>query len=122
MLSALHKSKQLYLITLDRIADYLDLLKVEMKIREYQLAFRMAGFAVAFLFGLLATIFLGLAIIISFWDTPLRVAAAWIVVLLYAAVAGISLYYCIQHFRSPPLSATLRNELQRDINVIKENL
>lgn len=122
MLSALHKSKQLYLITLDRITDYLDLLKVEMKIREYQLAFRLAGFAAAFLFGLLATIFLGLAIIISFWDTSFRILAAWVVVALYGAVAGVSLYYCIERFRSPPLSATLRHELQRDINVIKENL
>ena len=122
MLSALHKSKQLYLITLDRVTDYIDLLKVEMKIREYQLAFRMAGFAVALLFGLLATIFLGLAIIISFWDTPARIAAAWAVVILYGGGAAICLYYCIKHFRSPPLGATLRNELQRDINVIKENI
>jgi uncharacterized membrane protein YqjE len=122
MLSALHKSKQLYLITLDRVTDYIDLLKVEMKIREYQLAFRMAGFAVALLFGLLATIFLGLAIIISFWDTPFRALAAWGVVLLYGATAAVSMVYCIRHFRSPPLGTNLRHELQRDINVIKENL
>ena len=104
------------------MTDYLDLLKVEMKIREVQLGLRMAGFAVAFLFGLLATIFLGLAIIISFWDTSLRVLAAWLVVLLYGGVAAASVFYCIQRLRSPPLSATLRHELQRDINVIKENL
>lgn len=122
MFSALHKSKQLYLITLDRVTDYIDLLKVEMKIREYQLAFRMAGFAVALLFGLLATIFLGLAIIISFWDTSWRILAAWAVVILYGGVAAASLSYCAKHFRSPPLGGMLRNELQRDINVIKENL
>lgn len=122
MFSALHKSKQLYLITLDRVTDYIDLLKVEMKLREYQLAFRMAGFAVALLFGLLATIFLGLAIIISFWDTSLRILAAWGVVILYGAVAALSVSYCLKHFRSPPLGGLLRNELQRDLNVIKENL
>lgn len=122
MFSALHKSRQLYLITLDRVTDYVDLLKVEMRLREYQLAFRMAGFAVALLFALLATIFFGLAIIISFWDTAFRGLAAWGVVILYGAIAGFSLYYCIRHFRSPPLGATLRNELQRDLNVIKENI
>lgn len=122
MFSALHKSRQLYLITLDRFTDYVDLLKVELKLRETQLALRMAGFAVAFLFGLLATIFLGLAIIISFWDTALRVPAAWLVVLLYGAVAVISVTFCLKHFRSPPLGGLLRNEIQRDINVIKENL
>lgn len=122
MLSALHKSKQLYLITLDRVTDYVDLLKVEMKIREVQIAFRMAGFAIALLFALLATVFFGLAIIISFWETPLRVLAAWGVVILYGGVAVFSALYCVKHFRSPPLATTLRNELQRDINLVKENL
>ncbi|MGH8809592.1 MAG: phage holin family protein [Noviherbaspirillum sp.] len=122
MFSTLHKSKQLYLITLDRVADYMDLLRVEVKIREYQLAMRIAGFAVAILFTLLATIFLGLAIIISFWSTEYRTLAAWFVVLLYGVIAAISFNLCLRHFRSPPLGATLRGELQRDIDVIKENL
>ncbi|HVK94133.1 MAG TPA: phage holin family protein [Noviherbaspirillum sp.] len=122
MFSALHKSKQLYLITLDRLGDYMDLLRVELKIREYQLAIRIAGFAVAILFALLATVFLGLAIIVSFWGSEYRTLAAWFVVLLYGGVAGISFSLCMKYFRSPPITATLRNELQRDIDVIKENL
>jgi len=122
MFSAIHKSKQLYLITLDRIGDYMDLLRVEMKIREYQLAIRIAGFTVAILFTLLATIFLGLAIIISFWGSEYRTLAAWFVVLLYGGIAGISFNLCMKHFRSPPLTTNLRNEFQRDLNVIKENI
>lgn len=122
MFAALHKSKQLYLITLDRVGDYMDLLRVEMKIREHQLAARLAGFAVAGLFGLLATVFLGLAIIISFWGTEYRALAAWFVVLLYGAIAGISLNICLKHFRSPPLTTSLRSQLQRDLDVIKENI
>lgn len=122
MFSALHKSKQLYLITLDRFGDYIDLLRVEMKIREYQLAIRVAGFAVAALFALLATIFLGLAIIVTFWDSSYRALAAWFVVLLYGGIAGVSLNMCMKHFRSQPLITNLRSELQRDIDLIKENL
>jgi len=122
MFAALHKSKQLYLITLDRIGDYMDLLRVEVKIREQQLALRIAGFSVAILFALLATIFLGLAIIISFWGTEYRTLAAWFVVLLYGAIAGISFNLCMKHFRSPPLTNMIRSELQRDIDVIKENI
>jgi uncharacterized membrane protein YqjE len=122
VMSFVRKSKQLYLITLDRVGDYMALLRVELKIREHQLAIRMAGFAVALLFALLTTIFLGLAIIISFWDTDYRTLAAWFVVLLYGAIAGISLNLSLKHFRSQPLTATLRNELRRDIDVIKEAL
>lgn len=122
MFAALHKSKQLYMITLDRVGDYMDLLRVEMKIREHNIALRIAGFAIAGLFALLATVFLGIAIIVSFWGTDYRALAAWFVVLLYGGIAGISLYYCLKHFRSPPLTNSLRSQLQRDIDVIKESI
>lgn len=122
MFAALQKSRQLYLITLDRIGDYMDLLRVEMKLREQQLAVRIAGFTIAILFSLLATVFLGLAIIVSFWDSDYRTLAAWGVVVLYAAIAGICFNLCLKHFRSPPLTNTLRGELQRDIDVIKGSL
>lgn len=119
---SLHKSRTLFLITLDRISDYFDLLRVEMKIREHHIAFRIAGFTIALLFALLTTVFLGLAIIVSFWDSPYRTLAAWIVVLLYGGIAGISFNLCIRHFRSLPIATTLRTELRQDINVIKESL
>lgn len=122
MLSALHKSKQLYLITLDRVSDYFDLLRVELKIHEHNIALRIAGFAIAALFSLLAIVFLGLAIIVSFWDSPNRTLAAWFVVLLYGGVAGVSLNLCLKHFRSQPIATTLRTELRRDLEVIKESV
>jgi uncharacterized membrane protein YqjE len=122
MLSALHKSRQLYLITLDRLGDYMELLRVEMKIREHQLAIRIAGFAAALLFTLLATVFFGLAIIVSFWNSEYRTLAAWFVVLLYGGIAAVCFNLCLKHFRSPPLGTTLRTELQRDIDAIKESL
>jgi uncharacterized membrane protein YqjE len=122
MLSTLQKSKQLYAIVLDRVSDYLDLLKVELKIREHQIAMRIAGFAVAALFGLLAIVFFGLAIIVSFWDSDYRPLAAWFVVLLYGGIAAIALNLCLKHFRSPPLANMLRSELNRDLDVIKESL
>jgi uncharacterized membrane protein YqjE len=122
MFAALHKSKQLYIITLDRLGDYLDLLRVEMKIREHQIALRVAGFTIAVLFTLLATVFLGLAIIVSFWDSPHRGLAAWFVVLLYGGIAGAAFALCMKHFSSTPITTTIRNELQRDINVIRESI
>jgi len=122
MLSSLRKSKQLYLISRERVGDYLALLRIELKIREHQLAFRIAGFAIALLFALLAIVFLGLAIIVSFWNSPNRALAAWFVVLLYGGIAGACLNLALKHFRSQPLGATLRNELRRDLDIIKENV
>jgi uncharacterized membrane protein YqjE len=126
MFSALHtlqKSKTLSMIALDRVSDYLDLLKVEMKIRENALVLRLAGYAVAALFGFLATVFFGLAIIVSFWDSDYRALAAWFVVVLYAGIAGISLRLCMKQFRAhTSIGSTLRTELRRDIDVIKDSL
>jgi uncharacterized membrane protein YqjE len=126
MFSALHtlqKSKTLSMIALDRASDYLDLLKVEMKIRENEFVLRLAGYAVAALFGFLATVFFGLAIIVSFWDSAYRALAAWFVVVLYAGIAGISLNLCMKKFREhTSIGSTLRTELRRDIEVIKESV
>jgi uncharacterized membrane protein YqjE len=121
-LHTLHKSKQLAMITLDRVGDYMDLLRVEMKLSEHELILRLAGYAVAGLFSLLATVFLGLAIIVTFWDSDFRALAAWFVVVLYGAIAGISLRLCMKHIRAQSIANTLRTELRRDINVIKESL
>lgn len=123
MISALYKSRQLYLIALDRVSDYFDLLRVELKIHEHNLALRLAGFAIAGLFALLATVFLGVAIIVSFWDTPAyRAIAAWFVVLLYGGIAGIALNLCLKHFRSQPIANTLRTEFRRDLEAIRESV
>jgi uncharacterized membrane protein YqjE len=122
MFSALHKSKQLSIIMLDRMGDYLDLLRVELKIREHDIVLKLAGYAVAGLFGLLATVFLGLAIIVSFWDSSYRALAAWFVVLLYGGIAALSLRYSMKHFKSQSLATTLRSEMRRDIDTIKESI
>jgi uncharacterized membrane protein YqjE len=111
------------MIALDRVSDYLDLLKVEVKIRENELVLRLAGYAVAALFGILATVFFGLAIIVSFWDSDYRALAAWFVVVLYAGIAGISVRLCLDKFRAQTsIGSTLRTELRRDIDVIKDSL
>lgn len=122
MFSAITKSRQISNFAMDRVSDYMSLLKVELKIREQDIVFKIAGYAVAALFGLLATIFLGLAIIVSFWDSSYRALAAWFVVLLYAGIAGFGLRFSMKQNESQPISSTLRNELRRDIDTIKESI
>jgi uncharacterized membrane protein YqjE len=122
MFSALHKSRKISAIAMERVGDYVDLLRVEMKIRERDLAIRIVGYTVAVLFALLATVFFGLAVIVSFWDSDYRALAAWFVVVLYGAVAGISLRACMKQFEARPLTSNLRNELRRDIDMMKENI
>lgn len=125
MFSALHtlqKTRQISAMTLERVGDYLDLLRVEVKIRQNDFGVKLVGFAIAGLFALLSTIFLGLAIIVTFWDSDYRTHAAWSVVALYGAVAAVSIGICMKHFQPQSIANTLKQELHQDIATIKGNL
>ncbi len=122
MFETLKKTRQLSLIAIDRLGDYLALLRIEVKLQGRELAAQMIGYAAAVLLGLFVLLFLGIAIIVSFWDSEYRTLAAWLVVALYAsgAAAGIGLAR-----RRPSQTAglnTLREELKRDVALVREYL
>lgn len=122
MLEALKKSRQLAAIALDRVSDYMALLRIEMKLQGREIGVQVAGYVAAAIFALFALLFIGIAIIISFWDSDFRTLAAWVVVALYVggAAAGISL--ARRHAgREKPLVA-LREEMRRDIALVRESL
>jgi uncharacterized membrane protein YqjE len=118
----LHKSKQISVIALDRLGDYIELLRIEMKLQGRELAIHLLGYAIAALFAVLVAIFLGIAIIVSFWDSPNRAAAAWIVVLLYAAVAGLGVMLSRKQLHAGSAFSTLRDELKQDVDLVKKSI
>jgi uncharacterized membrane protein YqjE len=118
----LHKSKQISVIALDRLGDYFELLRIELKLQGREIATQMMGYAVAGIFALLAALFIGIAIIVTFWDTQYRAIAAWAVVALYLAGAGAGVFISRkQKYKEPPFAA-LREELKRDVDLVKESL
>jgi len=118
----LHKSKQISVIALDRLGDYLELMRLEMKMQGREIATHLLGYAVAGLFAMLAAIFVGFAIILSFWDSPHRALAAWGVVALYLVGAGFGIHLTRKQILKEPAFATLREEIRRDAELVKENL
>ncbi len=122
MLEALKKSRQLAAIVLDRAGDYLALLRIEMKMQGHEIGVQVAGYVAAALFSLFALLFLGVAIIVSFWDSDFRALAAWFVVLLYAGAAAGGMALARRHAgREAPLGV-LREEMRRDIALVRESL
>ena len=122
MLDVLKKSRQLAVIALDRVSDYLALLRIEMKLQGREIGVQIAGYLAATVLALLALLFIGIAIIISFWDSDLRALAAWLVVALYAAGAAAGIALARRHAgRAAPLLA-LREEMQRAIALVRESL
>lgn len=118
----LHKSKQISVIALDRLGDYIELLRIELKLQGRELGMQVMGFAAAGLFGALAAIFAGVAIIVSFWDSEYRALAAWFVVALYLSAAGSGIWLASKHKPAASAFSTLRSELKRDADLVKESL
>lgn len=121
MFEAIRKSRQISIIALDRLGDYIELLRIEMKLQGRELGVMLLSSIVGAVFGLLATVFAGLAIILTWWDSPYRALAAWAVVLIYAGVAAFGFSLARKHKPGSALG-TLRNEIKRDAQLVKESL
>jgi uncharacterized membrane protein YqjE len=116
------KSKQLAGMMGERAGDYLNLVAIEAKMQGAILAKQAIGYAIAALFGLLAVIFLGIAIIVSFWETDYRILVAWLVVLAFGAGAGAGIFLARKHASANAAFAHVREEFKRDVDLIKETL
>ena len=110
------------MMMVERASDYLSLVTLEAKIRGALLVKQAIGYAIAAVFGLLALVFLCIAIIVSFWETDYRILVAWLVFFGLAAGAGAGIFIARKHVSTGSTFASAREELQRDIDLIKESL
>ena len=102
--------------------DYLRLLLIDLKIQKQLSINRMVCLAIIFVFLFLSLIFLGIAIILSFINTPYLIIAAWCVFLAHVLVLLISLFIYIRYRSSTPLFCDIEKELKQDIDMMKEFL
>jgi uncharacterized membrane protein YqjE len=116
------KSKQLAKMMGERAGDYLNLVTIEAKMQGAILAKQAVGYAVAALFGLFAVFFLGIAVIVSFWETDYRILVAWLVFLAFGAGAGAGIFIARKHASASAAFAHVRDEFKRDVDLIKETL
>lgn len=122
MFEKIKKAKQLGIIARHRIGDYMELVPILMKIQWHYFSAQIISYVALFLLALLSLIFLGVAIIVSCWETPYRVASAWVVVALYAFSAGG--VFLVSQNRTRPISPfeTLRTELEKDAQLVKDTI
>ena len=122
MLDAIFKARQLGSLALERAADYLDLVRIETELQFLNARARVFAFTLMVLGALFALVFICAAVVITFWDTPYRVAAAWGVAAVFVLVGCIG--YFMARMNPHPGSAfkDLHDELQKDLNLIKEIL
>lgn len=122
MLEALQKSKQLSFIAMDRLGDYLALLRIEMKLQGRELGVQLAGYLLAALSFFFVLLFTGIAIIVNFWDSDYRSIAAWVVVALYLLLSAAGMALVRRHAGRTSGMTTLREEIRRDVALVRESL
>jgi uncharacterized membrane protein YqjE len=120
MFETIRKARQIGTIALERVGEYAELLKISAEIQGQNLKKRIVSFVMVVLLAVLSLIFLGLAIIVTCWDTPYRVVSAWGVAGFYALAAFVA--YIAAPNRADSVSAfdTVREELQQDIKLMKD--
>lgn len=120
MFESITKARQLGALVLERVGDYLELLKISAAIQGQNLRKRIISYAMVALFAVLSLVFAGLAVIVTCWDTPYRVISAWGVVAFYAL--GTFLFFLTAPSQADSVSAfdTVREELQQDIKLMKD--
>ncbi len=110
------------MMMVERAGDYLNLFTIEAKMQGAIVARQAVGYAVAALFGLLAVVFLGIAIIVTCWETDYRILAAWLVFAGLVAGAGVGIFIARKHASASAAFAHVREEFKRDVDLIKESL
>lgn len=122
MFETIDKARQIAVIGLDRIVDYLELLRIEIDIQRHDVSVRLLSLAASLFFVLMAGFFLGLAVIVTYWDSSYRIAAAWSVAGVYMLLALLAFWRARQHLAAPPMFATLKQEMQDDVKMLKDLL
>ena len=122
MLEAFRKSKQVSVIVLDRISDYLALARIELKIQSREIFIQILGYFAAALCSVFTFFFFGVAVIISFWDTGYRTFAAWFIVILFISASAAGIALARRHGRKINGLSNLRAELKRDAELLRESL
>jgi len=119
---AIEKARQIGVIVLERAEDYLELLRLDVEIQRRHFVQRVLSFAITGVCFLIAFVFLGLAVIVSFWETDYRILVTWIVVAFYIVLAIIAYIRAKRHVRREAALSTISHELQEDIKLIKDLL
>lgn len=120
MFEKIKKIKQLGIIARDRMGDYLELLPILIKIQWRYYSVQIISYVVLFVLALLSLTFLGVAIIVSYWETPYRVASAWSVVAFYALTAIGVFLFSQNKIRPTSPFETISNEMDKDSKLVKD--
>lgn len=103
--------------------DHADLLSLEWAAERRRLLGLVSSQMIGAIAGILALAFLAIAVLVSFWDSPHRVAVAWVLPLTFAALAVMCRYWSHRlSLAGRDAFSHSKREWSRTWNTIKETL
>jgi hypothetical protein len=121
MFSSIRKAKILLPFFYERLGDYAALARmdlIQLRHEAVQSIVRAVVGAGAFL---LLLSFIGVAAIVTEWDTPNRILTAWLVALAWGLITGACLYLARRVPSGSSPFANIGSEIVRDLSVIRES-
>lgn len=122
MLGRILRAKHAAAFVGSRMEDYLQLVRIEALELRQELIRTAIGLALLMGAGMLCLCFLSVALIVSAWDTELRILIAWLVCLFWALLGGAGLMVARRGLKPPTPFEDLGSEISRDLAVLKELL
>lgn len=119
MLSQIARAKVVAAFAAGRVSDYAELLKLELAEYRRNVVLGMVGWIALVICGLACAAFISVAIIVTYWDSPYRVQAAWGIAALWGVLALASWGLARAANRDRPVFTTLTEELSLDLAAIR---
>jgi hypothetical protein len=119
MFSSIRKVKILIPFLNQRLGNYAELARLDLITLRNEMIAAIVGAAVGVAALLLLLAFICIAVIVTEWDTPNRVRAAWIIVIVWGFLTGVCGYLARFLMKGSSPFANIGSEISLDLAVIK---
>jgi hypothetical protein len=119
MFSSIRKAKILIPFFYERLGDYAELARMDLVQFRRETVHSIAGAVVGAAALLLLLSFIGIAAIVTEWDTPHRILTAWLVVLGWGLCTGACVYLARRMMSGSPPFAHVGSAISNDLAAIK---
>jgi hypothetical protein len=119
MFSSIRKAKILIPFFYERLGDYSKLARMDLVQFRDETVNSIAGAVIGAAALLLMLSFIGVAAIVTEWDTPHRILTAWLVVLGWGLCAGVCAYLARRLMSHSPPFAHVGSAISSDLAAIK---
>jgi hypothetical protein len=120
MFSSIRKAKIVIPFFYERLGDYAELARMDLLQFRNETVHSIAGAVIGGAALLLLLSFIGIAAIVTEWDTPHRVLTAWLVVLGWGLCTGACAYLARRMMGGSPPFGHVSSAISNDVALVKE--